>query len=48
MPDVPAGKEFAVGITEITKSHQTNSTAAGKASPKKEWKLSDSPQEKII
>jgi|UPI0003A5F5AE hypothetical protein len=30
MPDVPAGKEFAVGITEITKSHQANSTAAGK------------------
>ncbi|MBD5537720.1 MAG: hypothetical protein HDQ99_19125 [Lachnospiraceae bacterium] len=35
-------------ITGIAKSHQTNSTAAGKASSKKEWKLSDSLREKII
>ena len=34
-------------ITGIAKSHQTNSTAAGKASSKKEWKLSDSLREKI-
>ena len=34
-------------ITGIAKSHQTNSTAAGKASTKKEWKLSDSLREKI-
>ena len=34
-------------ITGITKSHQANSTAAGKASSKKEWKLSDSLREKI-
>ena len=34
-------------ITGITKSHQTNSTAAGKASSKKKWKLSDSLREKI-
>ena len=34
-------------ITGIAKSHQTNSTAAGKPSPKKEWKLSDSLREKI-
>ena len=34
-------------ITGIAKSHQTGSTAAGKASSKKEWKLSDSLREKI-
>ncbi len=34
-------------ITGIAKSHQTNSTAAGKTSSKKEWKLSDSLREKI-
>ena len=36
-----------MNITGIAKSHQTNSTAAGKASSKKEWKLSDSLREKI-
>lgn len=34
-------------ITGITKSHQINSTAAGKISSKKDWKLSDSLREKI-
>ena len=34
-------------ITGIVKSHQTGSTAAGKTSSKKEWKLSDSLREKI-
>ncbi len=34
-------------ITGIAKSHQANSTAAGKASSKKEWKLSDSLREKV-
>ncbi len=34
-------------ITGIVKSHQTNSTAAGKASSKKSWKLTDSLREKI-
>ncbi len=34
-------------ITGIAKSHQTNSTAAGKASSKKEWKLTDSLREKV-
>ena len=34
-------------ITGIAKSHQTNSTVAGKPSSKKEWKLSDSLREKI-
>lgn len=34
-------------ITGITKNHQTGSTAAGKASSKKGWKLSDSLREKI-
>ncbi|MDE6602473.1 MAG: hypothetical protein K2K90_10000 [Lachnospiraceae bacterium] len=34
-------------IAGIAKSHQTNSTAAGKASSKKKWRLSDSLREKI-
>ena len=34
-------------ITGIVKRHQTRSIAAGKASSKKEWKLSDSLREKI-
>ncbi|MDE6601151.1 MAG: hypothetical protein K2K90_03105 [Lachnospiraceae bacterium] len=34
-------------ITGIIKSYQTNSTAAGKRSSKKDWKLSDSLREKI-
>ncbi len=34
-------------ITGIAKSHPTNITAAGKASSRKEWKLSDSLREKI-
>ena len=34
-------------ITGIAKSHQTNSTAAGKASSKKGWKLTDSLREKV-
>ena len=34
-------------IAGIAKSHQTNSTEVGKASSKKEWKLSDSLREKI-
>ncbi len=34
-------------ITGIAKSHQANSTAVGKKSSKKDWKLSDSLREKI-
>ncbi len=34
-------------IIGIAKSHQTNSTAAGKTLSEKEWKLSDSLWEKI-
>ena len=34
-------------ITGIAKCHQANSTAVGKASSKKEWKLSDSLRGKI-
>ena len=34
-------------ITGIAKSHQANSSATGKASSGKEWKLSDSLREKI-
>ena len=34
-------------ITGIAKSHQANSTVAGKKSSRKEWKLSDSLREKI-
>ena len=34
-------------ITGIAKSHQTGSAAAGKASSKKDWKLSDSLREKV-
>ncbi len=34
-------------ITGIAKCHQTGRTAAGKASSKKDWKLSDSLREKI-
>ena len=35
-------------ITGIAKSHQANSTVAGKKSSKKDWKVSDSLREKII
>ena len=35
-------------ITGIKAGHLAGSTAAGKASSKKEWKLSDSLREKII
>ncbi len=42
-----AMKEIEMDITGIAKSHQTNSTAAGKASSKKEWKLTDALREKI-
>ena len=42
-----AMKEIEMDITGIAKSHQANSTAAGKVSSKKEWKLSDSLREKI-
>lgn len=34
-------------ITGIAKSHQANSTAAGKKSSRKDWKLSDFLREKI-
>ena len=34
-------------ITGIAKSHHTKSTATGKPSSKKEWKLSDSLRDKI-
>ncbi len=34
-------------ITGIAKSHPTNITAAGKASSRKDWKLSDALREKI-
>lgn len=42
-----AMKEIEMDITGISKSHQINSTAADKASSKREWKLSDSLREKI-
>ncbi len=42
-----AMKKIEMDITGIAKNHQTNSTAAGKASSKKGWKLTDSLQEKI-
>ncbi len=42
-----AMKEIEMDITGIAKSHQTNSTTAGKASFKKSWKLTDSLREKI-
>ena len=35
-------------ITGIAKSHHTKSTATGKPSSKKEWKLSDSLREKMF
>ena len=35
-------------ITGIVKSHQADSTGAGKTSSRKDWKLSDSLREKII
>ena len=35
-------------ITGIAKSHHAKSTATGKPSSKKDWKLSDSLREKII
>lgn len=38
---------FEMDITGIAKSHQTYSQKTGKASSKKEWKLSDSLREKI-
>ncbi len=48
MPDFRgAMKEIEMDITGIAKSHQTNSTAVGKASSKKSWKLTDSLREKI-
>ena len=34
-------------ITGIAKSHHSKSTATGRPSPKKEWKLSDSLRDKI-
>lgn len=37
-----------MGITGIAKSHQAGIQKAGRPSPKKEWKLSDSLREKII
>jgi hypothetical protein len=45
----PADQREAIemDITGIAKSHQANSTATGKASSKKEWKLSDSLRESI-
>ncbi len=42
-----AMKEIEMDIAGIAKSHQTNSTAAGKTSSKKSWKLTDSLREKI-
>ncbi len=42
-----AMKEIEMDITGIAKSHQTNSEAAGKASSKKSWKLTDSLREKV-
>ena len=36
-----------MNITGIAKSHHAKSTAAGKPSSKKDWKLSDSLREKI-
>ena len=42
-----AVKEIEMDITGIAKSHQMNSMAVGKASSKKDWKLSDSLREKI-
>ena len=36
-----------MNITGIAKSHHTKSTATGKPSSKKEWKLSDSLRDKI-
>lgn len=44
----PTGQEkIEMNIAGIAKSHQTGSTAAGKTSAKKEWKLTDSLREKI-
>ena len=43
-----AERKEQMDVTGIAKSHQTNNTAAGKSSSKKEWKLSDSLREKII
>ena len=37
-----------MNITRIAKSHRTGSTTVGKASSRKDWKMSDSLREKII
>ena len=49
MPGFTGSSErmIEMDITGIAKSHQANSTAAGKASSKKGWKLTDSLREKI-
>lgn len=49
MPNFLGSSErmIEMDITGIAKSHQANSTAVGKASSKKGWKLTDSLQKKI-
>lgn len=41
------GDETQMDITGIAKSYRANSTATGRESSGKEWKLSDSLREKI-
>ena len=49
IPDVPAKQREAIemDITGIAKSYRTYNQKTGKASSRKEWKLSDSLREQI-